>query len=58
MRTLDRYIVKNFLLSALLCFVTLMALRIVSDLFLNMDEFTKRKGLWIGLGTIPVNEFS
>lgn len=43
MKTLDRYIVKNFLLSALLCFVTLMALRTVADLFFNMDEFTKKR---------------
>lgn len=42
MKTLDRYVVRNFLLSALLCLVTLMALRIVADLFFNMDEFTKR----------------
>jgi len=39
--TLDRYIVKNFLLSVLLCFVALMCIRIVADLFFNMDEFAK-----------------
>ena len=43
MKTLDKYIVKNFLLSALLCLVALMSLRIVADLFFNMDEFTKAR---------------
>ena len=42
MKTLDRYIVRNFLSSALLWFLILMALRIVTDLFVNMDEFTER----------------
>ncbi len=41
-RTLDRYIVRSFLISALLSFVTLMSLRVVADLFVNMDEFTKK----------------
>jgi hypothetical protein len=41
MRTLDRYIVRNFLVSAVLWFVILMALRIVTDLFINMDEYVK-----------------
>ncbi|MCJ7544604.1 MAG: LptF/LptG family permease [Phycisphaerae bacterium] len=41
MRTLDRYIVRNFLTSAALWFVILMALRIVTDLFINMDEYVK-----------------
>lgn len=41
MRTLDRYIVRNFLTSALLWFLILMALRIVTDLFINMDEYVK-----------------
>jgi len=43
MRTLDRYILRNFIISALLWFAVLMSLRIVSDLFVNMDEFTKAK---------------
>ncbi len=41
MRTLDRYIVRNFLFAALLWFVVLMSLRVVTDLFVNMDEFAK-----------------
>lgn len=41
MRTLDRYIVRNFLSSAIMWFAVLMALRIVTDLFINMDEYVK-----------------
>jgi len=40
-RTLDRYVVRSFLFALLLWFVVLMALRIVTDLFVNMDEFAK-----------------
>jgi lipopolysaccharide export LptBFGC system permease protein LptF len=40
-RTLDRYIVRSFLFALLLWFVVLMALRVVTDLFVNMDEFAK-----------------
>ena len=42
-KTLDRYVLRSFLISALLCFVTLMSLRVVADLFVNMDEFTKKR---------------
>ena len=42
MRTLDRYIARNFLSSAVLCFVAFMSLRIVVDLAINMDEFAKQ----------------
>jgi len=41
MRTLDRYILRSFLYSYLLCFLVMMGLRIVSDLFVNMDEFSE-----------------
>ncbi len=40
-KILDRYIIRSFLYTALLCFFVLMALRIVVDLFVNMDEFVK-----------------
>ncbi len=39
MRTLDRYVVRTFLTSAVLLLVAMISLRIVIDLFLNMDEF-------------------
>ncbi len=41
MKTLDRYVVKSFLISVLMCFLVLMSLRMVTDLFVNIDEFTK-----------------
>lgn len=41
MKTLDRYIVRSFLESVLLWFAALMMLRIVIDLFVNLDEFTE-----------------
>lgn len=43
MKTLDRYIVRSFLVSAMLSLVVLMSMRIIADLFVNMDEFTKTK---------------
>ncbi len=47
MKTLDRYVVRTFLWSALMLLVALLALRIVSDLFLNMDEFMEDKSPFI-----------
>ena len=44
MRILDRYILKNFLISMALWFVVMMALRIITDLFVNFDEFAKLPG--------------
>ncbi len=41
MKTLDRYIVRNFLSAAILWFLILMSLRGVIDMFVNMDEFAK-----------------
>lgn len=43
MKTLDRYVVKNFVISALLCLLVLISLRVVTDLFVNIDEFTKKE---------------
>jgi lipopolysaccharide export LptBFGC system permease protein LptF len=39
MKTLDRYIVKTFLSSVLAVFISLLMLRVVLDMFINMDEF-------------------
>ncbi len=41
MKILDRYIVRNFLYSAGLWLLIFMSLRIVTDLFINMDEFVE-----------------
>jgi lipopolysaccharide export LptBFGC system permease protein LptF len=43
MRTLDRYVIRSFLWSALVLFVAVMALRTVADLFLNIDEFVEQE---------------
>ena len=41
MRTLDRYVVRSFFSAAVMLLVALMALRIVLDLSVNMDEFVE-----------------
>ncbi|MFP4105807.1 MAG: LptF/LptG family permease [Phycisphaerae bacterium] len=47
MRTLDRYVVRSFLSTALVTALILLLLRAVIDLFLNMDEFTESgEGIW------------
>jgi hypothetical protein len=47
MKMLDRYVIRTFLWSALMLLVALMALRIVTDLFLNMDEFMEDKSPFV-----------
>ncbi len=49
MKILDRYVMRNFIEAVLLSFVVLMALRIVTDLFINMDEFAEREQPFSGL---------
>ena len=51
MKTLDRYIVKNFLIGYAIAFCVLIGLRIVIDLFVNLDEFTEHVG---DLGALAV----
>ena len=41
MKTLDRYIIRNFMSSVGLWFFVLIALRIVADVFISVDEFTE-----------------
>ena len=43
MRTLDRYVIRSFLWSAVMLFVAIMALRVVVDLFFNIDEFVEQE---------------
>lgn len=45
MKILDRYVVKNFLIGYVIAFCVLMGLRIIIDLFVNLDEFTEHAGL-------------
>jgi lipopolysaccharide export system permease protein len=45
MKILDRYVAKNFLIGYAIAFCVLMGLRIIIDLFVNMDEFTEHADL-------------
>jgi len=42
MKALDRYIVRSYLTTAILFLLTIMSLRIVMDMFFNMDEFAEK----------------
>lgn len=50
MKLLDKYIAKNFLISYAIVFCVMIGLRIVIDLFVNLDEFTERTDL----GTLEI----
>jgi lipopolysaccharide export system permease protein len=50
MKILDRYIAKHFLIGYVIAFCVLIGLRIIIDLFVNLDEFTEH----VGLGTLAV----
>jgi len=45
MKILDRYVVKNFLIGYAIAFCVLIGLRIIIDLFVNLDEFTEHADL-------------
>jgi lipopolysaccharide export system permease protein len=45
MKILDKYVAKNFLIGYAIAFCVLMGLRIVIDLFVNLDEFTEHADL-------------
>jgi len=45
MKILDRYVAKNFLIGYCIAFCVLMGLRIIIDLFVNLDEFTDHADL-------------
>lgn len=53
MKILDKYIARNFLFGYLISFAVLMGLRIVLDLFVNLDEFAEHAGL--GAGAVLMN---
>ena len=48
MRILDRYIAKSFLTGYAIAFCVLIGLRIIMDLFVNLDEFAEQSdlGVW------------
>jgi len=45
MKILDRYVAKNFLTGYVIAFFVIIGLRIVIDLFVNLDEFTEHADL-------------
>jgi lipopolysaccharide export system permease protein len=45
MKILDRYVAKNFLVGYAISLAVLMGLRIVIDLFVNLDEFAKHSSI-------------
>jgi lipopolysaccharide export system permease protein len=54
MKILDRYIAKSFLVGYLISFCVLIGLRVIIDLFVNLDEFTEHAdlGVWAVLQNI------
>ena len=45
MKILDKYVAKNFLIGYVIAFCVLIGLRIIIDLFVNLDEFTEHADL-------------
>jgi len=45
MKIIDRYVTKNFLTGYAIAFAVLMGLRIMIDLFVNIDEFTEQASI-------------
>jgi len=45
MKTLDKYVAKNFVIGYTISFCVLIGLRIIIDLFVNLDEFTEHADL-------------
>jgi len=45
MKILDRYVAKNFLVGYVIAFCVLVGLRIIIDLFVNLDEFSEHPDL-------------
>lgn len=52
MKKLDRYIAKNFLIGYAIAFFVLIGMRILIDLFVNLDEFTENLSKLSTLGVI------
>ena len=50
MKILDRYVAKNFAIGYAIAFCVLIGLRVIVDLFVNLDEFTEHADL----GTLAV----
>jgi len=41
MKILDRYVAKNFIIGYIIAFCVLLGMRIIIDLFVNIDEFVE-----------------
>jgi len=52
-KILDKYVIKNFLIGYVIAFCVLIGLRIVIELFTNLDEFTEHADL--GAGQVLTN---
>jgi lipopolysaccharide export system permease protein len=54
MRILDRYIARNFIIGYIIALMVLVGLRIVIDLFVNLDEFAEHSqlGTWVVFGNM------
>ena len=54
MRILDRYVAKNFIVGYIIAMMVLVGLRIVIDLFINLDEFAEHSdlGTWMVFGNM------
>ena len=52
MKILDKYVAKNFITGYVIALLVLIGLRIVIDLFVNIDEFAEQTGFWSVLGDI------
>ena len=50
MKILDKYVAKNFLIGYVIAFCVLIGLRVIIDLFVNLDEFTEH----VDLGALAV----
>ena len=55
MKILDKYVAKNFLVGYAIAFSVLLGLRIVIDLFVNLDEFTEHA--YLGAASVITNIF-
>jgi len=56
MKILDKYVIKNFLIGYVIAFCVLMGLRVIIDLFVNLDEFTEQtsRGVWAVIESVLV----
>lgn len=56
MKILDKYVIKNFLIGYAVAFSVLIGLRVIIDMFVNLDEFTEQssRGAWVVLKNMAI----